>query len=134
MTHYEQYHKERPEITQAIKNIRLSMGKKENGEKDPQNDKATFRFSAGMNRQKPKLLNETWTPALLTLQMSYGYYGSSSGYRSIDETTALYVMRACNELKVEIAAKAIALAERDLEKLRQRAADEARDVLAETQK
>ncbi len=129
MSKYDEYLKRKPEVERVVRYIRLARGQDAKGNYDSNNDKATFQFQAGMNRTNPKLLDAAWTPAMILLELSYGYYGSSSGYSAMDELTAGYVMKACNALKGQIAEKAIALAIADLEACRLAAQDEAQSVM-----
>jgi hypothetical protein len=78
-----------------------------------------------------KLDPDNWGDATLRLHASYGYYGSSSGYRAMDTETAKYFVRAINECIGLIADTAIELAKNDAEKYRLDAMEEARMIIGE---
>ena len=62
------------------------------------NDKHTARC------QFRKIENDTWTPMLLAVDMSYGYYGSSSGYSATSKEMGEYLAKAINKHMEEICA------------------------------
>lgn len=113
----------------VIGNIRLALGLYENGSPNDNNDKAYIQFWQGYNRTKPKLLNDDWTPAILWMEASHGYYGSSSGYNDMNEDVAYYFMKAIQSFTEQIAYKAIEIAEKDMQKAKKEAKEEAEKVL-----
>ena len=115
MTKHEAYLKQKPITKGVIGSINLALHRSVKGDYNSQNDKAEFRFT----------LDDK------SLELGYGYYGSSSYYRTGNESTTAYIQRACNEMKAMIGDKAIQLAEDDLEKLRLEAVEEATLVLGE---
>lgn len=96
------------------------------------NDKGRIELSAGVNRYGiPALTQDMWTPAVLYLSASHGYYGSSSGYNDMTESVAMYMLKALQEHLPKAAEDAIALALNDLAIAKKEAAEEAALVLAE---
>jgi hypothetical protein len=66
----------------------------------------------------------------LTLHASYGYYGSSSGYKAMNENVAKYFVKALNNHVKKIAFEAIELAKKDMEMAAKEAKIEAQRVLS----
>ena len=128
MTKYETFLKKQAIVSNTISAIRRALGQRNDGTKDSQNDKATFCFSFN------GLANAPFSPAKIWLDMSHGYYGSSSGYSDTSEETAQYVVRACNALAKEIALKAMDLAQQDLAQAQAEAQSEALVVLGAVSK
>ena len=132
MNHYERAVDEIPKLERVIDNIFHATGRNGSGEPDSRNDKHTFTFSNQVNRNAPKIVEwANWPAAEILLRMSYGYYGSSSGYSCVDEATAKCVMVAMNRLAGRIAEEAITVAREGIDELRKCAAGEAQKVLAE---
>lgn len=125
MSKYEAFVKLKGLVGSVVRSINLATGNNAQGEYDRQNDKATFQFSFD------RLLNDSWTPARIHLEMAHGYYGSSSGYNDMSPEVAKYVVQACNVLSGQIARKAIELAQKDLAAAQQEAQAEAKQVIAE---
>jgi hypothetical protein len=115
----------------VINGIRLARGQKPDGSYDSNNDKARIMIWQGFNRKAPELLNSDWTPAKLYLEMSHGYFGSSSGYNDMCEEIAYYMMKAMQCLIPAIADKAIELVKKELESAKTAAKKEAESVLQE---
>ncbi len=90
------------------------------------NDKHTARC------QFRKIENDTWTPMLLAVDMSYGYYGSSSGYSATSKEMGEYLAKAINKHMATLLDDAAAMAKADAEKARKAAEDEAKAVLEQT--
>jgi len=65
----------------------------------------------------------------LYLHARYGFYGSSSAYTAMDVITADYFVKALNNHVKEIFEEAVSLAEKDTEKARLAAEEEAKEVL-----
>jgi len=123
MSKYESFLKLKGMVGDVVRSINLATGNNAQGEYDRQNDKATFTFSFD------RLLDASWTPARIHLEMAHGYYGSSSGYNDMSPEAAKYVVQACNALSGQIAKKAIELAQKDLAAAQQEAQAEAKQVL-----
>lgn len=79
-----------------------------------------------------KLVNDTWAPMLLSVDMSYGYYGSSSGYSATSENLGKYLAKAITKNLPALLDQAVAFAKADAEVARKAAEEEARSVLKET--
>lgn len=77
---------------------------------------------------------DDWNDAAIVIHASYGYYGSSSGYSAMDEKTAEYITKALNNNLSKIFKEAVELAEKDVEKARLAAKEEAEQVLGEVKK
>ena len=103
--------------------INLSLGQHTDGTRNSSNDKASFSFSFN------GLANAPFAPIKLWLDMTHGYYGSSSAYSNTSEEVGAYVARACNALSNDIARKTIELAQQDLDRAQEEARDEALSVL-----
>ena len=107
------------------RNIYRATGKDDDGNIDSNNDKACL-YVRYNDRHAGN-----WNDAILCLHASHGFYGSSSGYSSMDKPTAEYMVMALNKHIKAIAEDAIKFAEADMEKARKSAEDEARLVLLE---
>lgn len=133
MNNYDKFLRGKPMIERVIRHIHLARGQDKDGHPDAHNDKHTLQFQPEVDengmRDLPRLRDTTWSPAVILIEMTYGYYGSSSGYSAMDRETAKYIMRACNALVPQIADKAIELARADLDAMRQEAQEEARSVM-----
>ena len=93
------------------------------GRDSPQNDKhaATCHFH--------ELSNAPFSPMKMLIDCSYGYYGSSSGYSATSQALGKYLAQAITASMPQLLDRAVALAERDADKARKVAEDEARAVL-----
>jgi hypothetical protein len=80
------------------------------GKDSPTNDKHTIRC------EFIKLENSTWTPALLRLEATYGYYGRSSGYCAMSAEFGRFIAAAITERGASILARAAELAEAEAER------------------
>lgn len=103
--------------------VKLSLAQHTDGTRNHSNDKASFSFRFN------GLANVQFAPIKLWLDMTYGYYGSSSAYSITSEEVGAYIARACNALSDDIARKTIELAQQDLDKAQEEARDEALSVL-----
>lgn len=123
MSKYDQFLELQAKVAGVVKAFFYATHRNGAGDYDRQNDKATFHF------QFNGLLNDSWTPAKIYVEMAHGYYGSSSAYNDMNNEAGTYIARACNEMKQQIADKAIELARQDLEAAKQAAQAEALQVL-----
>lgn len=96
------------------------------GRDGPQNDKHHFRVSF------QKIQNAQWTPMQFAIEMSHGYYGSSSGYSDTSEDMGRYLAKAIEKHGATLLDSAVAMAVADAEKSRLAAEEEARSVLEQT--
>lgn len=96
------------------------------GRDSPSNDKHTFSvcFQA--------LQNAPFAPMQFSIDCSYGYYGSSSGYSATSAPLGRYLAKAIEKHAALLLDTAVELAATDAEKARKAAEDEARSVLNET--
>lgn len=96
------------------------------GRDSPSNDKhtAVCRF-AGIS-------NNSFSPILLSVDLSYGYYGSSSGYSATSEELGRYLAAAITKRMSSLLDECVDAAKVDAEKARKDAEAEAQAVLAET--
>lgn len=115
MTNYEIYLQEKPVIERVCRNINAALGRTEKGELNKNNDKASFEFRLDAK----------------SVELGYGYYGSSSYYRCDDAETIACVQKACRELAPLIGERAIKIALEDLESKRINAVAEARKVFSD---
>jgi hypothetical protein len=98
------------------------------GRDDPaRNDKhhVSVHF-AGLNLSAP------FQPMQFSIDCSYGYYGSSSGYAASSPELGAYLARAIEMHSTTLLDCAAGLAAKDAETARKAAEDEARNVLQET--
>jgi CubicO group peptidase (beta-lactamase class C family) len=121
---------EKYKAAQSIaRNVRLSLfhalGLSDDGTRDPHNDKHMLRLEYTGDHAG------AWSDAKCFLHASYGYYGSSSGYRAMSNNVAKYLVKALNRYISAAARDAIAMAESDAEVARLDAEDEAKAVLKE---
>lgn len=103
-----------------------STGDKILGRDSPRNDKHTFSVSF------QALQNAPFQPMQFSIDCSYGYYGSSSGYSATSESLGRYLAKAIEKHAELLLDTAVELATKDAEKARKAAEDEARSVLNET--
>ena len=96
------------------------------GRDSPQNDKHTFACSFD------GILKQQWSPMSFSIEASYGYYGSSSGYSCTSENLGRYLAKAITAHKATLLDYAVKLAKEDQEKARKEAEAEAQSVLQET--
>lgn len=75
--------------------------------------------------------NANWGEIKLGVHLSYGYYGSSSGYRATSENLGRYLAKAVSKHMPMLLDECAAMADDDAEKARKEATDEARSVLVE---
>ena len=80
-----------------------------------------------------KILNDHFNPMLLSVDMAYGYYGSSSGYSATSESLGSYLARAITKNMPSLLDQAVSMARADAEVARKAAEQEARSVLEETE-
>lgn len=73
-----------------------------------------------------------WSDIVLSLHLSYGYYGSSSGYSATSDELGRYFAKAVNARMSELLDECVKMAMADVEKLRKEAESEALAVLKET--
>ena len=96
------------------------------GRDDPRNDKHTFRCSFS------RLANQDWSPIIIEIYCSHGYYGSSSGYSDTSEELGKYMAKAINTSSVALLNLCVDYAEKDAQAAKDAAKKEAEDVLKET--
>ena len=93
------------------------------GRDSPSNDKHTFyvRFDG--------LSKEMFQPMTFSIDASYGYYGSSSGYSATSKALGHYLAMAIKDQKSALLDYAALLASNDAEAARKDAEKEAQSVL-----
>jgi len=123
MSKYDVFLHKQDVVRKVKMDVKLSLGQRMDGIRDSSNDKASFSFSFN------GLANAPFAPIKLWLDMTHGYYGSSSAYSNTSEEVGAYVARACNALSNDIARKTLELAQQDLDKAQDEARDEALSVL-----
>lgn len=96
------------------------------GRDSPDNDKHTARASFC------KVTDAPFSPMMFSIDCSYGYYGSSSGYSATSSELGKYLAVAINSRIMELLDDAAALARADADRARVAAQEEARSVLEET--
>jgi hypothetical protein len=114
----DKYNEVKQVTTRVIDNLTKALGKDR-----PDNDKHLLRVDYTGKH------TNNWGDAVLHVHASYGYYGSSSGYRAMDKDVAKYLERAINTLMPQIAELAMELARKDLEAARLDARKEAEEIL-----
>ena len=87
-------YREQSNITNnIISNLKKAQGLKDDGTKDPNNDKYNIDFHK----------NRIWdTDIPIWFHASYGYYGSSSGYSACSPELQPYLIKALNHYKTDI--------------------------------
>lgn len=87
-------YREQSNITNnIINNLKKAQGLKDDGTKDPNNDKYNIAFHK----------NQIWdTDIPIWFHASYGYYGSSSGYNACSPELQPYLIKALNHYKIDI--------------------------------
>lgn len=120
MSRIEDYHRANQTAT-YLREVYL----KSTGQDSPQNDKHRIECKF------LELAKTDWHPALLSFHASHGYYGSSSCYSDMSESVGRYVAQAITEMGATIMRRAAELADKDAERTRKTAEDEARAVLLE---
>lgn len=83
MTKIEKFNARKAIAARVAEAVHLSLGRD-----GPRNDKAYF------SAKFAKLLNCQWTPMQINVEMSHGYYGSSSGYSDTSDDNVGLSMRA----------------------------------------
>jgi|SRR6185369_12230331 len=78
------------------------------------------------------LAKSDWSPIQLSIHMSHGYFGSSSGYSDTSTEMGVYLAKAFTAHAAMLMDFAVTLAQQDAEVARKDAEDEARLVLQET--
>lgn len=116
-------YREQSNITNnIINNLKKAQGLKDDGTKDPNNDKYNITFHK----------NKIWdTDIPIWFHASYGYYGNSSGYNACSPELQPYLIKALNHYKIDIINYVIELAKQDEQKALLDCKEEAEKILAE---
>lgn len=116
-------YREQSNITNnIISNLKKAQGLKDDGTKDPNNDKYNIAFHK----------NQIWdTDIPIWFHASYGYYGSSSGYNACSPELQPYLIKALDHYKIDIINYVIELAKQDEQKALLDCKEEAEKILAE---
>lgn len=120
MSKIQNYHKAKAISERLFRDAQRALGRD-----SPSNDKHTARARFW------KLLGESFTPIAILIDLSYGYYGSSSGYSATSDQMGEYLARAINKNMTMLLDEAVKMAQVDAEKARKEAEEEARAVLQE---
>jgi hypothetical protein len=121
MTKIEKFKEAKSIATDIANSVAYALGRD-----SPENDKHDFTCSF------TGILKQQWAPMSFSIGISYGYYGSSSGYSCTSEHLGRYLAMAINAHKATLLDCAAKLAKEDQEKARKEAEAEARSVLQET--
>lgn len=125
MSKIDEFNKARETYNRVKNNLFNATRRDREGNIEERNDKAVLEIRYyGKHTQD-------WNDACLILHASHGYYGSSSGYSDMDNSTAKYMVKALNNHLREIADEAIEMAKADMESARKAAENEAKLVLGE---
>ena len=119
MTKIERYNKTKNNYENIKKNIKKTLGQDRRD-----NDKHTLSLE--------RISNCADRGTKVILFGRYGYYGSSSSYDALDETTIDYLCAAFNQHAKLIGGTAIELAEQDMQESRLAAQEEAKEILKRT--
>ena len=125
MSKIDEFNKARETYNRVKNNLFNATRRDREGNREERNDKAVLEISY-CNKHA-----SDWNDACLILHASHGYYGSSSGYSDMDNSTAKYMVKALNNHLREIADEAIEMAKADMESARKAAENEAKFVLGE---
>ena len=125
MSKIDEFYKARETYNRVKTNLFNATRRDSKGNRDEHNDKAVLAIRY-YDKHTPD-----WNDACLILHASHGYYGSSSGYSDMDNSTAKYMVKALNNHLREIADEAIEMAKEDMESTRKAAENEAKLVLGE---
>ena len=116
MTKIEQYNKSQNNYENIKRKIKKALGQDRSD-----NDKHTLSLERTSN------CADRGTKVIIFGR--YGYYGNSSSYNALDETTIDYLCEAFNQHAAQIGQTAIEFAKQDMEKDRLAAQEEARTIL-----
>lgn len=93
MSKIEKYREQSNITKNIISELRRVQGLKDDGTKDPNNDKYNIIFHK----------NKIWdTDIPIWFHASYGYYGSSAGYNACSPELQPYLIKALNHYKIDI--------------------------------
>lgn len=95
------------------------------GKDSPNNDKHTAICSF------VRIVDASFSPMLMSIDCSYGYYGNSSGYSCTSPLLGKYLAQAITEYMPTLLDRACAIANKVAEQARKEAEDEAKSVLNE---
>ena len=124
MSKIETYNKQKA-IASSMRNaMNLSLGKHADGRPNQNNDKhtASCRFV--------RISDDQFSPILLRVELSHGYYGSSSGYSNTSKEMGMYLAKAIDRYMPMLLEEACSLADKDAEAARIAAISEARSILS----
>lgn len=97
-----------------------ALGNKQDGTPDPAIDKASIVFSN----------KAIWKSDIrLFLHISYGFYGSSSGYSAVSDNIEDYILKVLNLRSNNIINEAIEMMEHDIEISKHECKTEAEEIL-----
>lgn len=112
-------YKEKNRVFKRLKNDVLQI----TGKDSPRNDK--FQFTSSFLRMD----HRDWSPLILSIRMSHGYFGSSSAYSNTSEEMGQYLAKAIDINHEILLATVLKLAEEDVKSARENAEKEALEVL-----
>ena len=93
MSKIEKYREQSNITNNIISNLKKAQGLKDDGTKDPNNDKYNIIFHK----------NQIWdTDIPIWFHASYGYYGSSASYNACPPELQPYLIKALNHYKTDI--------------------------------
>ena len=93
MTKIEKYREQSNITNNIISNLKKAQGLKDDGTKDPNNDKHNIAFHK----------NRIWDSDIpVWLHASYGYYGRSDGYSACSSELQPYLIKALDHYKTDI--------------------------------
>ena len=93
MSKIEKYREQSNITNNIISNLKKAQGLKDDGTKDPNNDKYNIDFHK----------NRIWDADIpIWFHASYGYYGSSAGYNACSPELQPYLIKALNHYKTDI--------------------------------
>lgn len=125
MSKIEEYRKQSQITNTIISLLKSAQGLKNDGTKDPNNDKYDISFYK----------NQLWaTDIPLYFHASYGYCGSSNGYSACSPTMQPYLIKALNHYKTDIINYIMEQAEYDKHLALLDCKKEAEEILAEINK
>lgn len=122
MSKIEEYRKQSQITNKIISLLKSAQGLKNDGTKDPNNDKYDISFHK----------NQIWDSDIpVWFHASYGYYGNSSGYTACSPELQPYLIKALNHYKIDIINYIMEAVEDDKHKALIDCKEEAEKILAE---
>lgn len=120
MSKIDNYNLIRDRNQNSIRELNQVLQNRPDGTPNPNNDKGQATFYD----------QQIWdSDVRLYLHMSYGFYGSSSGYSVGDENIKKYILNVLNSKTKSIISEVIELMKKDIEKAKRECKSEAEEIL-----